>query len=405
MRTYWFTVAEGSAYQAHAECLKRSLASWEIQLDVLTSSSSRGLESKRRKLRGILDAPADCDRIVYLDADTLVLDPRGIEEVNGSWRIPWRMPAEGCIPRSLDPCHWVERLEGFYQEHGLSTFAGGGALEGVEWNSGVIVGDRQRLVTLANEWALWWSRIQELFQGRFRRDQVSYRIAYHQLGLDRENTAGLPAEYNWIVSYFGVNPNAHILHRTMVRSVPWLEEEWQQIVADRLAGKNPATANRSFDLSAVSTDRPPLERRTDLDRGQEAALLRQTLAFARPKKALLCGIESSDDRFLPLVREYAHDCIHLSSLDRLPPEVDLTRIDLILFCSVDYRVREQMRRLLAPDAICCFAGLHHMALYRHLYQFSYVRILAHGFGLFSQSPRITTWEYRIRAGRDRGTGA
>jgi hypothetical protein len=404
MKAYWFTIADGAAYQVHAERLRRSLKAYGVSLAILAPGSSNSMEAKRRKISGILDAPRSCDRIVYLDADTLVLDPAGIERVNGAWQIPWRIPVEGCLPKTLDLPDSAERLESFYRRHSLSAFAKGGNLEGIEWNSGVIVGNRDTMVELAREWALWWDRIQELFDGHFRRDQLSFRIAYHNVCLTR-NIEGLPAEYNWIASYFGINPNAHILHRTMVRNVPWLEEGWERIVARRLAGEDVKTANRCFDYSRIATGRPCLQRRTDVDRDTEADLLCQTLAFGRPESILLCGIGEDDRRFLPLIRERTGGYACVASLDRLPTGVDLAVFDLVLFCGVDFVIREVQARAISCDTVFCFAGIHDMALYRYLYEFAYVRILDHGFGLFSHSSRIITWMYEIRANSRREVGS
>jgi hypothetical protein len=46
-----------------------------------------------------------------------------------------------------------------------------------------------------------------------------------------------------------------------------------------------------------------------------------------------------------------------------------------------------------------------MALYQHLYEFAYVRILDHGFGLFSNSSKIVSWMYAGRADLRHEVGA
>lgn len=396
MKTYWFTIASGAPYRLHAERLRLSLKAHGVSLTILELGSSSSMEAKRQKIAGILDAPRRCDRIVYLDADTLVLNPEGIEKVNGSWQIPWRIPVEACLPKTLDPQDLVKRLEPFYQRHNLSAFAHGGNLEGVEWNSGVIAGDRDKMIELAHEWALWWDRILDLFHGHFRRDQLSFRIAYHNRFL-AQYPAGLPAEYNWIASYFGVNPNVHILHRTMVRNVPWLEKDWEQVVARRLAGEDVHTANLFFDYSRIATGRPCLQRRMDVEPNTEAELLRQTLACGQPQRVLLCGIGEDDQRFPPLIREQTDNYACVASLGHLPAGLDLAAFDLVLFCGVDYVIPKEQMRQFNRDTVFCFAGIHDMALYRHLYEFVYVRILDQGFGLFSHSPKIIAWTYKKRA--------
>ncbi len=392
MKTYWFTIADGDIYQLHATRLKRSLEVHGVTLTILAPGPANSREAKHRKISGILEAPRSCERIVYLDADTFVLDPAGIEAVNGAWQIPWRIEVEGCLPKKLDPRVSAERLESFYVRHGLSMFAKGGSLEGVEWNSGVIVGERDLMIELAQEWSLWWDRILELFDGHFRRDQLSFRIAYHSVCLAKK-VAGLPASYNWIVSYFGINPNVNILHRTMVRKWQWVEEAWERIVARKLAGEEVRTANHSFEYAGIAKERPCLQRNTDVDLAREVDLLRQTLAFCKPQQVLLCGVTQDDRRFLSQVIEYTGRYVCIDSLHSLPAELDPVTFDLVLFCGVDYTLPATRTCQFHPEAIFCFAGIHDMALYEYLHDFRYVRLLDQGFGLFSHSPSITTWSY------------
>jgi hypothetical protein len=234
-KTYWFTIASGQKYREMVKPLIKSLKKHNIELNVIGSDSMNRIESKYQKIVGILESPKECDRIVYLDADTLVLNPSNIENVNGSWLVPWKIPTDACIPKTLDKNKYINKLEEFYKQNELNIFEKGNKFEGIEWNSGVIAGERHLLIALAKEWAFWWNRVLELFDGHFRRDQVSYRIAYYKVFKHRHQIADLPIEYNWIVSYFGINPNANILHRTMVKNASWIEKEWNSIVDKAIA--------------------------------------------------------------------------------------------------------------------------------------------------------------------------
>jgi hypothetical protein len=392
VKTYFFTIAAGDVYRAHAERLHASLRALGASLDILVPGAPGSMAAKRLKIAGILNAPRDCERIIYLDADTFALDLDGIDAVEGSWRIPWRMPVESYFPRTLD-AHWcAQRLQAFYRTHGLTELDEGGSLEGVEWNSGVIAGSRDAMLVLAEQWGLWWDRVLDLFHGHFRRDQVSYRIAYRKV-CEARGMAALPAEYNWVASYFGVNPNAHILHRTMVRGVPWLDEEWNRMVSRKLAGIDVRTANRRFDGVGILSGRPSLLRREEAGGEIEAGLLGQTLNFSQARRVLLCGIDSHDRRFLPIAG--AHGAETLCVVSPEAAQADRRGFDLVVFCAMDYRLAPEVKQCFGADTVFCFAGIHDMALYRELYEFRYVRILAEGFGVFSDSRRIVSWPYRL----------
>jgi len=389
MTTYWFTVASGELYQRHAERLRRSLAAHEIELHV-HSCDRIGRQAKHGKIEGILSVPREYQRIVYLDADTLVLDPGRLAQMTGSWRIPWRIPSEESVPKDVDVLRAVQRLESFFADYGLDTFRRGGSLQGVEWNSGVISGEREPMIALAHAWDCWWHRLLDLFDGRFRRDQVSYRLAYNEV-LNGRDEDGLPPTYNWIVSYFGLNPNAHVLHRTMVRGVPWLETDWEALVAKRLAGIDVRTANRSFAV-APSKGRPDLSRRNDLEPGTQPELLRRTLALAMPKRVLVCGVLGLDSAHLEIVRTSTSQWSFTIALEALAPEI-LASFDFILFDGVDHRMWPEVRGCLSHGTVCCFVGFHDLSRYQDLHAFEHVRILAPGFGLFSTSAQICDWNF------------
>jgi hypothetical protein len=394
VKTYWFTIAEGAKYRVHAEHLKRSLAAFNIELQVLASENTCGAGAKRRKIRGILDAPRDCDRIVYLDADTLVVNPEGIEQVDGAWQIPWPVPITASVPKEGDLQKDVARLRGFYREHELFDLAEGGTLAGVEWNSGVIIGNRDTLSELAREWDLWWARIDALFDGRFRRDQVSFRIAYKKVAKDLAGWTGLPASFHWIASYYGIHPQANILHRTMVRNVPWLEEGWNEFVSRRLAGDTRPNHNLVFDVSGIVAEKPSLERRTNFDLPAQLAFLRETLTFSRPRNALLCGTAEKRGEVKPLVAAFALALEQVDDSTEIRPD-QLREFDLIVFCGADYSLQLEQAQGLGEDCVCCFVGIHDMKQYRFLFDVPYVRVFDDGCGLYSKDSKITRWRYLL----------
>lgn len=391
MKTYWFTIAAGEKYQIHAERLRRSLEMFGIPLAVIDPGSMNSRDAKRYKITGILNAPKDCERIVYLDADTIVLDPQNIDGSNGAWRIPWRISINSSLPRELEPRDAADRMNSFYRKYDLPAFEKNGALQGVEWNSGVIVGQRDVMLELAHEWAIWWDRLLDQFDGHFRRDQISFRIAYSKTFHPHFDT-DLPIKYNWIVSYFGINPSVSILHRTMVRRVPWLEELWEEFVEQKLSGKIVRTANRVFDISGIARGRPCLQRTTSVNLLTETCLLRQVLAFSQPSRILLYGGTSQKERVLPIIQEHLVDFVSIDSFHQFE-DLDLSIFDLVLFCGVDYAIPNELANSFNHDTIFCFTGLHDMALYKYLYQYAYVRFLEFGFGLFSHVSKIEDWDF------------
>ncbi len=391
MKTYWFTIAVGEEYQAHAARLQRSLEAFHIPLSILTLDSADRMQAKHLKIDGILEAPKDCRRIVYLDADTFVLNADAIHDVNGAWRIPWRIPVENSLPKTMDSTEAARRLAAFYQQYDLYDFAAQGKYEGVEWNSGVIVGERDMMQRLAREWAVWWDRILEAFDGHFRRDQLSFRIAYAKV-CQPYLQDGLPVEHNWVVSYYGINPQANILHRTMVRRVPWLDKAWNTFTGKLLSGEGLRTDNRVFEISRISRRRPQLMKTKEVDREIEGRLLVEVVSLCQPGKILLCGITDKDKRYLPLLEGQRANITCVNSISQVAND-QLAAFDLVIFCGVDHTIPAKEKNLFKNEVVFCFCGLHDMSLYEQLFSYEYVRFLDYGFGIFSQSPKITKWDF------------
>lgn len=171
--TYYFTVAGGKLHQLNATKLQQSGERFGIDVKVLTPSRTESMDCKYQKIRGILDAPAWADRIVYLDADTLFVDPTGVELQTGAM-------LEDFIHRSYLHRHsaQLQELNRIAIAEGLPEFVDG-PLAYREWNSGVICGARAMMIYLATQWDWWWRRI-ESFWPDVPRDQISFRYAYLQ---------------------------------------------------------------------------------------------------------------------------------------------------------------------------------------------------------------------------------
>jgi hypothetical protein len=390
LKTYWFTIASGSPYRDMARNAARLLKRHGIELDILGSDALNREESKFLKIRGILNAPSDCDRIVYLDADTIVLNPDGIDGVNGSWRIPWNIPVEDCIPKDLDARRYAGEFEAFHRRNGIIELNPGGEYGGVEWNSGVIVGNRDTLVELAEEWAFWWKRINRLFGERFRRDQVSFRIAYYRVMKKERRSEDLPAIYNWVVSYSGINPNANVLHRTMVKNVGWLARDWEKIFEEADSGADVRTKNRVFDIGPIQDTKPCLKRCIHVNPETVEKRLSRLYALQRPERVLVWTESASSAPFLSGTDPTGGKCEYADSPD--PPEA-MRRFDTILFDGVDPSRAEGGLRWIRRDAVCCLIHSHRLEYYRTLFRFSYVRFVDYSMAVFSDSPKILEWKF------------
>jgi hypothetical protein len=392
-KSYWFTIASGLQYKKHAANLVRSLEDQGISLDILGSDSMTREASKFLKIEGILRAPKDYDRIIFLDADTIVLSADGIDTVNGSWQIPWRIPVGASIPKTLDPVSYLPKIEEFYLKYGLDVFLKGKAFEGIEWNSGVIVGDRRIMVDLANEWRYWWSRINELFDGHFRRDQVSFRIAYYNVFKSKYKMEDLPCGYNWVASYHGLNPNANILHRTMVHHAEWLEKGWNEIVEKISLGKTIKTINRLFDMKAIQNTLPCLKDCHHVNPVVAATYVRRAVRLRPPRRIFIFGSSVANADLINALRQSCNPgfCVGI-----LLPEDKVTGDDLIIFNVFDCFEVEQFIEDIDKMAVCCLTRAHDLEFYRFLFQFSYVRFIDYNFVLFSNSAIVTAWDFHDR---------
>ena len=348
--TYWFTVAYGDLYVKSAIQLRNSLKRFGINLNIISGSEQKSVDAKFQKIKGILSAPKEYNRIIFLDADTVVICPEELNAHDGAWKIPWTMPIASCIPKGLDNDIYQERLKKLYSDEGLDVFLPGGIYEQIEWNSGVIAGQADIMKELALEWNIWWERILQIFDNHFRRDQISFRIAYWKIFIEKYNYAGLPQECNWVVSYFGINPNASVLHRTLVKGHDWIEKGWERIISLLEKGEAIGTKNEVFDITALLNGKPCLDfmncKHFNPDTAQK--MLHKTFRYAEDRNMVV----SSD-------------------------------IKNIYKASSDFDVG-------------CILGAHQLEYYQDLFKFKYVRFINESFGLFSDSHEILEWDFQIR---------
>jgi hypothetical protein len=356
--TYWFTVAYGDIYLKSAARLRNNLKRFGISLNIISGSEQKSADAKFQKIKGIFSVPEEYDRIVFLDADTAVINPDALNAYNGAWRIPWAIPIASCVPRGLDSGIYQKRLQKLYLDEGLHVFLPGGIYEDAEWNSGVIAGPAGMMKELALEWRIWWERILLAFDGHFRRDQISFRIAYWKIFIEKYHCPGLPQACNWVVSYFGINPNASVLHRTLVKGYDWIEKGWERIISSLEKGEAIGTKNEVFDITALLKEMPcpDFENCRHFNPDTARKMLQKTLRYAGERNMVV----SSD-------------------------------IKRIYEASPDFDVG-------------CILGAHRLACYRDLFKFRYVRFVNESFGLFSDSREILKWDYSNNVERGNNYG-
>lgn len=174
--TYFFTIASGRTHEELADLLVRSALRFGININVIRPTGASAMDLKYSKILGILGAPAWAERIVFMDADTVLVNPEGLQVQSGAvlqdyvhYAYTRKEPRRVRVLRKLD-C--LARKEGVAELHD-------GPLMHREWNSGVICGPRDMMLYLADRWQWWWQAI-KAFWPTVPRDQISFRYAYLQ---------------------------------------------------------------------------------------------------------------------------------------------------------------------------------------------------------------------------------
>ena len=239
MKTYWFTIVSNPEYEQLYQDLRTTAQHHDIEIHAVTTDPSQVSKApvntqlsksvpastvklkpeeeriKRLKIEAILNAPSGYERIVYLDADTLLVDPSTITEINASMKEPW--PTQrALLPQQMNWLvnrRWQQRLWPLLKKEGLETFCPGGTDYRQEWNSGVIVGDRKFMEALAQAWLRWWLLLLDICEGNFERDLISYIFANSQVARHQNGFETISPRYNCIVKRMGFLPDAAILHR------------------------------------------------------------------------------------------------------------------------------------------------------------------------------------------------
>jgi len=245
MKTYWFTVIGGKvhAYQEHVRNLVASGHQHGIDVNVASLPGGDIEAAFMHKARTILSAPPDCDRICFVDADAVIQDPSGHEDLHGSFLESRKQSVRKLAHKEK----WEDqeiaeirfsRIAGLLRDNGLSDFADQThPYAGAEWNSGVIMGDRGFMQELAETWLWWYEALGKANDGVFRGDQVSYRIAYYLVGMKKYGFETIPETWNWMIKRKGFNEEANILHRAGHPNGK-LCEAWRVYVAEMLGNED-----------------------------------------------------------------------------------------------------------------------------------------------------------------------
>jgi len=247
MKTYWFTIATGKTYQNYFNDLQRSASKWDIHIVNLGDQNQSNLDFgyneqkaiKHLKIEGILGAPDTYEKIAYIDADTLIKDLDGINDVNGALKEPWGM---GSVPLVAKEGNFInrmlrrKRLWKTLKKNNLEIFCPEGKYYRQEWNSGVIIGKRIFMEELAVAWIKWWDIVLDINDGIFRRDQMSFKYAYKNIAIDKYNYETIPPAYNWILKRMGYAADAKIYHRAGISNQPELNAMWEKARREILTG-------------------------------------------------------------------------------------------------------------------------------------------------------------------------
>lgn len=217
MRTYYFTIAAAkSTYFKFAESLKKSAELLEIPLHILGSPDMTVEQAKHLKIDGVLNVPSGYDRIAYLDADCLMVDVSGMENINGALLEDWGhslrhyVAAPYCIKAQKELLDRENMSEMWIDDDNKSNWS---EYTPLEWNSGVIVGDVGFMKELATEWEKWWHLVNKANGNVFIRDQISFKYAYYNVGVKKYGFRTIPKSYNWLIKRWAFPPNVNILHK------------------------------------------------------------------------------------------------------------------------------------------------------------------------------------------------
>jgi hypothetical protein len=235
MQTHYFTIVSGSHYEMHLQRLLASAARLGISIEVIRPSATTSVAAiKKTKPELLRDYSLDCDRLTYVDADTVLVDLAGIELLSGSLREPWGMgkvPLTPLMDTDQETLNRQSQLFDLLAQRGLADFLPGGKFHRQEWNSGVITGQRSDLKQLGAKWLEWWQILDVLFDGRFRRDQIAYRYAYFEWSRDYVDRFEEP--FNWICKRRGLCPTPKIYHFAGLQKQPKIQARFHRAICQQ----------------------------------------------------------------------------------------------------------------------------------------------------------------------------
>lgn len=236
MTTTYFTIVSGAAYEQHVSRLQASATRLGIVVHVVRVPQDASIATiKKQKPLRMLELAHSSERLVYVDADTLLVDVSGIETLSGSLKEPWGMgkvPLTALMDTTSETEKRQQQLFDILDRRNLGVFLPGGELHRQEWNSGVIVGPSDSLKALATRWLEWWHILDTIFDGRFRRDQIAYRYAYYEWSRDYPDVFHEP--FNWICKRRGLCGNPKIYHLAGLQKQPAIQHKYYSKICHQL---------------------------------------------------------------------------------------------------------------------------------------------------------------------------
>jgi len=240
MRTYYFSIAtSGTKYETYAKDLVASGKQHGIDIDVIVPDSNGELNAKKLKISGILNAPSWADRIVFLDADSFIIDPSGLNDYDGACFWPhWHQKYITHIAHDRKDqainARRIKRLEERSAQEGIPLVKGT-LFANTIWLSGTLTGHRDFMFDLANEWTKWLDIYLECSDGEFRQDQASFKFAYQAIHNNKYKYDDVPLIYNISIKKEGFPGDAKIIHYAG-NPKPQIRLVWNEMMKQAFAG-------------------------------------------------------------------------------------------------------------------------------------------------------------------------
>jgi len=230
MKTYFYTVAIGEKFEKMADLLVRSAEKVGMEIDIYSPDfdpEDQIRASRMGKIDGFRNMPSGYDRACFIDADCLILKNFTDISIDGAMIEDWKHKCRKYYPRGVEESVANETLKALncvLDDMGMTEmrmdevgerYAKDNDMEyfgGYEWNGGVISGTKSFLTDLMDEWERWHGIIDDLNDGVFIRDQISFKYAYYNIGWKKWGYRTIPREFNWHTKRWDINRDVYILH-------------------------------------------------------------------------------------------------------------------------------------------------------------------------------------------------